>query len=50
MLRTLTALVFASILAAGPARAQFFPFGQPQYPQRYLSAIGDKDLVEHRGG
>jgi uncharacterized protein (TIGR02301 family) len=29
MLRTLTALLFATCLAAGPARAQFFQFGQP---------------------
>jgi uncharacterized protein (TIGR02301 family) len=44
MLRTLTALLFAMCLAAGPAGAQFFPYGQPpqqpyqpyqQYPQQY---------------
>jgi hypothetical protein len=45
MLRTLTALLFALCLAAPPAGAQFFPFGQPpqqpyqqqpyqQYPQQ----------------
>ena len=44
MFRTLTALLFALCLAATPAGAQFFPFGQPpqqpyqpyqQYPQQY---------------
>jgi uncharacterized protein (TIGR02301 family) len=32
MLRTLTALLLATCLAAGPARAQFFQFGQPPQP------------------
>jgi uncharacterized protein (TIGR02301 family) len=46
MLRTLTTLLIAMCLAAGPAGAQFFQFGQPpqqpyqqqpyqQYPQQY---------------
>jgi uncharacterized protein (TIGR02301 family) len=40
MLRILTTLLFAMGLAAGPAGAQFFQFGQPQqpyqqYPQQY---------------
>jgi uncharacterized protein (TIGR02301 family) len=32
MSRLSTALLLALCLAAGPAGAQFFPFGQPQYP------------------
>jgi uncharacterized protein (TIGR02301 family) len=41
MLRFLPTLLFAMCLAAGPASAQFFQFGQPpqqpyqQYPQQY---------------
>ena len=60
MLRTLTALLFALCLAAGPAGAQFFPFGQPpqqpyqrqpyqQYPPKPQAPVQPKPVLPPQG-
>src|SRR5580704_2402621 len=55
MLRTLTALLFALCLAAPPAGAQFFQFGQPpqqpyqQYPPKPQAPAQPKPLLPPLG-